>query len=152
MHARCSLDDLIRETCLLLRLKLHHARIALHYAPPARPTVIDCNKGQIQQVLLNVLLNATHAMPEGGSIRIGCQHVTGAGPDSVAIEITDTGPGIPGHLRERVFESFLSGRTDGTGLGLAIAKRIMHSHHGDIEVAASGPGGTTMRIVLPIAR
>ncbi|MGH8018645.1 MAG: GAF domain-containing protein [Opitutaceae bacterium] len=152
MHSRWPLDDLIRETCLLLRLKLNQARITMHYDPPERPIVVDCNKGQIQQVLLNVILNATHAMPDGGSIRIESRLQRGAARDSVCIQISDTGHGIPPELRERIFESFLSGRPGGTGLGLAIAKRIMRSHHGDIEVASSGPEGTTLRISLPAAR
>lgn len=152
MHARWPLDDLIRETCILLRLKLKQARISLHYEPSERPIIIDCNKGQIQQVLLNVLLNATHAMPEGGSISIVCQLQRGAGHDSVAVEIADTGHGIAPEMRDRIFESFLSARPGGTGLGLAIAKRIMRSHSGDIEVAKSTPAGTTLRISLPVAR
>ncbi len=152
MHSRWPLDDLIRETCLLIRLKLNQARIHMHYEPPARPVVVDCNKAQIQQVLLNVILNATQAMPEGGSITIGCLVQRGAGHDSVAIEIRDTGHGIPPEFQGRIFDSFLSGRPDGTGLGLAIAKRIMRSHHGDVEVAATGPDGTVMRLSLPLVR
>ncbi len=152
MHSRWSLDELIRETCLLLRLKLEQARIAMRYEPPERPIVVDCNKGQIQQVLLNVVLNATHAMPDGGSIRIECKLRREAARDSVDIQISDTGSGIPAELRDRVFESFLSGRPGGAGLGLAIAKRIMRDHHGDIEVASSGPQGTMLRISLPVSR
>ena len=60
--------------------------------------------------------------------------------------------GIPPELREHVFASFLSGRADGTGLGLAIAKRILVSHHGDLQLRSTGPEGTTMRIVLPLVR
>ena len=67
-------------------------------------------------------------------------------------ETRDTGGGIPESIRERVFDSFLSGRPDGTGLGLAIAKRILVSHHGDIQLVATGPSGTTMRLTLPLAR
>ena len=152
MHSRWPLDDLIRETCLLLRLKLNQARISMQYEPPERPIIVDCNKGQIQQVLLNIILNATHAMTDGGSIRIDCRLQRGASHDSVAIEIADTGHGIPPELRVRIFDSFLSGRPGGTGLGLAIAKRIMRSHHGDIEVASSSPQGTTIRISLPVTR
>jgi signal transduction histidine kinase len=66
--------------------------------------------------------------------------------------VTDTGAGIPEALREKIFDSFLSGRPDGTGLGLSIAKRILRSHHGDIELVASSPAGTTMRILLPLVK
>ena len=155
LHSRWSLDDIIRETCLLLRLKLNQAGIHMHYEPSERPIVIDCNKGQIQQVLLNVILNATHAMPDGGSVTIRSHRAPGAGAsagsDTALVEITDTGCGIPREIGDKIFESFLSGRAGGTGLGLAIAKRIMRSHHGDIEVARTSPEGTTMRLSLPAA-
>jgi signal transduction histidine kinase len=151
LHSRWGLDDIIRETCHLLRLKLNQAGIHMHYEPSERPIVIDCNKGQIQQVLLNVILNATHAMPDGGSITIRCRKQLGDGPGSAVVDITDTGCGIPPEFGEKIFDSFLSGRTGGTGLGLAIAKRIMRSHHGDIEVAETSPKGTTMRLSLPAA-
>jgi len=151
LHSRWGLDDIIRETCHLLRLKLNQAGIHMHYEPAERPIVIDCNKGQIQQVLLNVILNATHAMPEGGSITIRCRKQLGSGQSTAVVDIADTGHGIPREIGDRIFESFLSGRTGGTGLGLAIAKRIMRSHHGDIEVAETGPTGTTMRLSLPAA-
>ncbi|MEY4005691.1 MAG: hypothetical protein RLZZ221_1787 [Verrucomicrobiota bacterium] len=59
---------------------------------------------------------------------------------------------MPEPLRARIFDSFLSGRPDGTGLGLAIAKRILASHRGDIELAATSPAGTTMRVTLPLAK
>jgi signal transduction histidine kinase len=150
LHSRWPLDTLVRETCQLLRLKLHQARVHLDCHPPERAIVVDCHKGQIQQVLLNVILNATQAMPDGGSISISCHAQPGEAHPTAIIDIRDTGHGIPAELRERIFGSFLSGRPDGTGLGLSIAKRIMRSHHGDIEVASTGPTGTTMRISLPL--
>ncbi len=149
LHSRWGLDDIIRETCHLLRLKLNQAGIHMHYEPADRPIVIDCNKGQIQQVLLNVILNATHAMPEGGSITIRSRRAEDTAQETAIVEISDTGGGIPAEVGDRIFDSFLSGRRGGTGLGLAIAKRIMRSHHGDIEVAETSPAGTTMRLSLP---
>jgi signal transduction histidine kinase len=102
-------------------------------------------------VLLNLLINSTQAMPEGGQITLGC-HAEENGPARyVHIDLTDTGRGIPDEFRTRIFDSFLSGRPDGTGLGLAIAKRILLSHHGDISLQDTGPHGTTMRITLPLA-
>lgn len=152
LHSRWGLDDIIRETCLLLRLKLSQSRIHMHYQPPAQAIVVDCNKGQIQQVLLNVILNATHAMSEGGSITITCTNRSADSGEVVWIDIGDTGHGIKVELLDRIFDSFLSGRPDGTGLGLAIAKRIMRSHHGDITVASTSASGTVMRLTLPVTR
>ena len=152
LHARWGLDDIIRGTCLLLRLKLSQSRIHMHYQPPVQPIVVDCNKGQIEQVLLNVILNATHAMTDGGAITITCEKSRIESGDAVWIDIRDTGHGIKVELLDRIFDSFLSGRPDGTGLGLAIAKRIMRSHHGDITVASTSSGGTVMRLTLPVPR
>jgi signal transduction histidine kinase len=124
----------------------------MHYEPPDVPLVVDCHKGQIQQVLLNVILNSTHAMSEGGSITITCGCAVIDRHQVVHIDISDTGGGIKTELLDRIFESFLSGRPGGTGLGLAIAQRIRVSHHGDIPVASTGPTGTTMRLTLPVVR
>ena len=113
---------------------------------------VDAHKGQIQQVVLNLLLNATHAMPEGGNITVTITAEERPGSHLALVDIADTGHGIPEGIRDRIFDSFLSGRPDGTGLGLAIAKRILLSHHGDITLLSSSPAGTTMRIALPLAK
>ncbi|HEU5081498.1 MAG TPA: GAF domain-containing protein [Opitutaceae bacterium] len=151
LHSRWSANDIIEDTIVLIRLKLAQSKIHLHYEPPARPVVVDVNKGQLQQVLLNLLINATQAMHEGGEIHIKCHTEDRSGGRLAHIDIRDTGCGIPEPMRERIFDSFLSGRPDGTGLGLAIAKRILQSHHGDIQLLDTSASGTTMRITLPLA-
>ncbi len=100
-------------------------------------------------MLLNLLLNAMQAMPEGGALALT---LAPAAEGSTALDLTDTGTGIPEAVRGRIFDSFFSGRPDGTGLGLAIAQRILQAHHGDIALVATGPGGTTMRITLPLVK
>ena len=149
LHSRWIVNDVIEDTIVLIRLKLAQGKIQLHYTPPQRPLFIDAHKGQIQQVLLNLLINSTQAMPGGGHIDVSVSPLTREEAHYVAIDVCDSGGGIPEELRQKIFDSFLSGRPDGTGLGLAIAKRILRSHHGDIELVSSGPGGTTMRILLP---
>jgi signal transduction histidine kinase len=149
LHAKWNIDEIIRETCLLIRLKLHQSKIRMHYHPPITPLVVDANKGQIQQVLLNLLLNATEAMPQGGDVTIRCAEEFEGTSRLVVIEIDDTGGGVPDSIRPDIFRSFLSGRAEGSGLGLAIVKRIMQSHYGDIEIIHSGPQGTTMKVFMP---
>lgn len=152
LHARCSVSEIISDTVVLVRLKLAQNKVGLQFTPLQRPMFVDAHKGQIQQVILNIILNATHAMPEGGTVSINAnREETPSGP-VVHIDITDTGKGIPEAIRGRIFDSFLSGRTDGTGLGLAIAKRITASHHGDIILLRTGQEGTTMRITLPLVK
>lgn len=151
LHSRWSLAEILDDTLVLLRSKLAQAAVQLHYLAPDRGVVVDANKGQLQQVVLNLVLNSLHAMPHGGELTVGCVPENKAGAHLVHVDITDTGAGIPDSIRPRIFESFLSGRADGTGLGLAIAQRIMHEHHGELAVHASGPRGTTMRATLPVA-
>jgi signal transduction histidine kinase len=152
LHSRWSLADIIHDTLLLVRLKLAQSKVSLSFEPPPRPLFIEAHKGQIQQVLLNLLLNATQAMPEGGMITLHLTSGGSPGAPQACLDITDTGSGVDAAIRDRIFDSFLSGRPDGTGLGLAIAKRILVSHHGDITLHATGPAGTIMRITLPLAR
>jgi signal transduction histidine kinase len=150
LHSRWSITDIIDDTIVLIRLKLAQSKIHLHFDVPPRPLIVDVNKGQLQQVLLNLLINSTQAMHDGGQITISCQAEDRSGVKTAVLDISDTGCGIPAEFRDRIFDSFLSGRPDGTGLGLAIAKRILQSHHGDIQLLRTSPAGTTMRVTLPL--
>lgn len=151
LHSRWSLADIVGDTLVLIRLKLAQGKIHLRFAPPALPLQVDVHKGQLQQVLLNLLINATQAMPDGGTITVAITTEEHESARQAVIDVIDTGTGIPPELTDHIFDSFLSGRADGTGLGLAIAKRILLSHHGDITLHATGRAGTTMRIRLPLA-
>jgi PAS domain S-box-containing protein len=105
------------------------------------------DKRSLEQVFTNIIQNGINAMKSDGgklSIRIASQ------PDSgtVSVDISDTGPGIPPEILDRIFEPFFSTNQDGTGLGLAITKQIVNVHNGQIDVN-SVPGGTVFRITLP---
>jgi signal transduction histidine kinase len=146
LHASFDLNQLIEETLLLVRLKLHQQKIEIHYNRSSEGLFVEVNKGQIQQVMLNLILNATQVMPEGGRIEIICQRKQ----EQAAFIIRDNGPGIPEAIQADIFESFLSNRPGGTGLGLSISKRIMREHRGNIELVESSSGGSTFRFWLPI--
>lgn len=152
LHSLWPLADIVADTLVLVRLKLTQAKIQIHFAAPPRPLLVDAHKGQLQQVLLNLILNATHAMPAGGGISLRLTGDPAATPPLATLDVCDTGPGIPPEIRARIFDSFLSGRSGGTGLGLAIARRIMLDHHGDIALLETGPAGTTLRLTLPLAK
>jgi signal transduction histidine kinase len=152
LHSRWNVTEIINDTLVLIRLKLTQGKIQLQFDPPDRPLVVDVHKGQLQQVLLNLLLNASQAMPDGGTITVQlAQTHTSETGETLRIEVSDTGPGIPASMQDRIFDSFLSGRPDGSGLGLSIAKRILAGHHGDIILDRTGENGTTMTITLPLA-
>jgi signal transduction histidine kinase len=150
LHSRWALAEILDDTLVLLRAKLAQANVQLSYAAPARAVLVDANKGQLQQVVLNLALNSLAAMPHGGELTVQCTADDKAGARVVHVDLIDTGTGIPDAIRPRIFESFLSGRADGTGLGLAIAQRIVTDHHGELTLASTGPRGTTMRITLPL--
>lgn len=151
LHSKWNVGDIIEDTIVLTRLKLAQGKIQLRYNPPPLPLFVDVHKGQIQQVLLNLIINSTQAMPEGGVITLAVHLGEHENQPSALVDVSDTGPGIPTELGTRIFDSFLSGRADGTGLGLAIAKRILLSHRGDILLHTTTPEGTTMRLRLPLA-
>ncbi|MEO6996016.1 MAG: ATP-binding protein, partial [Lacunisphaera sp.] len=150
LHSHWSLAEVLDDTLVLLRAKLNQAGVQLHCVPPRGSLTVDANKGQLQQVMLNLVLNSLHAMPHGGDLTISCTDEGSATARVVHLDITDTGGGIPATIQPRIFESFLSGRADGTGLGLAIAKRIMKDHHGELTLVTTSPRGTTMRLTLPL--
>lgn len=145
MHSRQDLSQLVRDTMRLVRLKLHQQKIELHFQPFPDAIWVEVNKGQMQQVILNLILNATQAMPNGGTIRIETS-LTDAMAELI---MTDSGQGIPQKLQSQIFESFLTDRPDGSGLGLSISKRILRSHRGDIELTHSTPGRTSFRFWIP---
>jgi signal transduction histidine kinase len=148
LHSRWSLAEIVHDTLVLIRLKLAQAKVQWRFDPPAQTILVEGHKGQLQQVLLNLLLNSMHAMPDGGTITLTLR----ADNHQAVLDLTDTGSGIAEALRDRIFDSFLSGREGGTGLGLAIAKRVMLGHHGNITLVHTGPEGTTLRLTLPLAR
>ena len=104
--------------------------------------------GQIQQVLMNLLINACQAIKEKGDIFIRSRQEDGC----AVIEVQDTGEGISQDVLPRIFEPYFSTKspTDGTGLGLPISKRIVEKHGGRLDVVSVVGKGTTFTIVLPI--
>jgi signal transduction histidine kinase len=107
------------------------------------------NANYLQQVFLNLLINARDAMPGGGTISVA----TGTTGFHVSIRIADTGCGIPEELREKIFKPFFSTKGDkGTGLGLAICSKIVAQHKGELRVESEVGKGTVFTIFLPVWR
>ncbi len=140
-------QEILEDAVLLVRLKLEQSQVNLSWNDHFQDEKVFVDKGQIQQVLLNLILNALEVMPNGGELFIDSEFVEGW----ANIYVRDQGQGITEELREKIFESFLTGRKDGTGLGLTISKRIMRAHDGDLELVETGSGGTTFKISLPLS-
>lgn len=96
----------------------------------------------------NLLVNAAQAMHGRGDITIRLQHAH----DVAHLDVSDSGPGIPPEVREKLFTPFFTTKAKGTGLGLATVRRIVEAHHGQVMVVRSGREGTTVRVSLPIRR
>jgi signal transduction histidine kinase len=109
---------------------------------------VECLPFQLNQVFMNLLLNAAQAIPEKGVVTVR----TGREEDRVWVEVTDTGTGIPPENLPRLFEPFFTTKPQGqgTGLGLPVSYGIMERHHGRIEVASEPGRGSTFRVWLPL--
>lgn len=111
-----------------------------------RPLWVD--QDQLQQVLLNLFINAADAMPDGGEIRVSA----GIEDERMVLRVEDTGTGIPAEIVDKVFDSFFTTKPTGTGLGLSICYRIVTDHGGSIAIGArsSNAPGTCITITLPL--
>ncbi len=106
---------------------------------------------QIQQVFLNLILNAVQAMQDGGLLTITTSLVARPNHQVVSIAIADTGPGIPPQILEKIFTPFFTTKAQGTGLGLAICHKLVEQHNGKLAVASENGAGTVFTIELPPA-
>jgi two-component system cell cycle sensor histidine kinase/response regulator CckA len=141
---------LIDEDALFLR-RLLREQVHLEVEQPAGPLWVFADRGQLEQVVVNLVVNAQDAMPHGGTltIRSGLR-----GADWVFLEVTDTGSGISEDVRARIFEPFFTTKPKGkgTGLGLAVVHGIIDNHNGRIEVESQLGVGSTFTVLLPASK
>lgn len=145
------LEALLNDATQLLQRTLRSRRVTLtHDVTPGMPPVAGDAKA-IETVLVNLILNAADAMPDGGVVTVGIhgeQHGRTA-----CLEVSDTGPGVPEPLRERIFEPFFTTKEagKGTGLGLTVCRSIIDGHGGSLRVERAAAGGARFVIDLPFA-
>ena len=118
------------------------------HAPELAPTRLEADEKMLQDVFLNLFLNAAQAMKGEGTIRVTVR----AGTGGVQVDVEDDGPGIPPDARERLFEPFFTTRHRGTGLGLPIVKRDVEAHGGEVTVTCPDEGGTRVTVALPMVK
>jgi signal transduction histidine kinase len=141
----------------ILPLLNHPARrrgVAVVVSVPADLPALLADPGQLQQVLINLVLNGLDATPAGGHIAISARPAEAGGSRrGIAIAVGDTGPGIPPELQAKIFEPFFTTKPagQGTGLGLAICRDIVKAHGGAIGVDSVAGSGTTFTVWLPMA-
>jgi signal transduction histidine kinase len=150
------LGELVRESADLLRSVLgEEVVLDLDLIESVKAKV---DPRQLEQVMVNLALNAREAMPEGGMVRVAVERArlpgaTGAGGGQMfaVITVADTGEGIPDEIRDKIFEPFFSTKPEGTGLGLGLsaAHGVMEAHGGRISVSSGGNGGAVIQLFIP---
>ncbi len=140
------INRLAEETLLLARDSESNRRITYLLDLADGLPRVELDRGQIKQVLLNILVNAIQSISGSGEIRIATAERSGGG---VRLTVSDSGCGIPAEVRERIFDPFFSTKPSGTGLGMAIARRIIDSHHGTIEIESIEGQGSSITLSLP---
>jgi nitrogen fixation negative regulator NifL len=131
-------------------LRTHKIEVARDFAE-SLPTIL-ADRQQLRQLFLNLLTNASDAMPEGGKVTVRAEPGVLADAEAVAIEFADTGEGIAAENMEKIWDPFFTTKPEGkgTGLGMGICRRIVEDHGGTIDIQSEGvERGTTVRIVLP---
>ena len=145
VDAARALDD-----CLVLaghQIARTGIRVERNYHATRSPAI---NRQELQQVLVNLIVNALHAMPKGGTLQLGTRDT---GSDTVEVSVADTGSGLSEDLLARLFQPFVTRRPDGTGLGLWISRGLVERYGGDIQAAnrQGGHSGAVFTVVLRVA-
>lgn len=142
-----AVGDVIARVASLLGPEAERTGVRLIVEFPPGDRQLPMDPEQIEQVLVNVVLNAIQASPSDGVVRVH----GGSETSGCVIEVTDQGAGIPAEARARIFEPFFTTKERGTGLGLAISQRIVNAHRGEILIASGPGGGTKVAIRLPLS-
>ena len=142
----CSLNDVVEKTLDLLRPEIENRGIVIKAKLARQLTATPIDATQIQQLLVNLMKNASQAMTTGGTLTLQ----TGENSDAVWVSVADTGGGIPQEQLNRIFEPFYTTKKKGSGLGLMIVQRIVRAHNGRIELESNVGKGTIFRIWLPL--
>lgn len=148
-HGSFDLHEMIREALDITRRQVTALGASLSSDTGHRPLALMGDRVQLQQVIINLIINAAQAMcgQAEGTRRILVK--TALEQDQVLIEVADTGPGLPVDDAARIFDAFFTTKQDGMGMGLSISKSIVEGHGGRIEAHAQAEGGTLFRVRIP---
>jgi len=142
------LGEIVDDSLELFQERIAHSRIEVEKSIEADVPAVSADRDQLIQVLINLVVNSLHAMPEGGRLRLSLDREGG----HVRLGVSDTGHGMPEETRSKVFDPFFTTKDfgKGTGLGLTVVKGIIEEHGGTIAVESAVDKGTTFWIRLPI--
>jgi PAS domain S-box-containing protein len=139
------LKRLATEALDLLRFEMEDAGVVGAVATEEDLTPAAADRDQLFQAIVNIIRNAIHAMPKGGTLTVSLREIPGA----IEMALEDTGVGIPPEVRAKIFEPFYTTKSTGSGLGLTIASQIVRDHRGEIQVESQPGSGTTVYIRIP---
>jgi signal transduction histidine kinase len=158
-RSKADLGKIVEQAAGLLSTLAEKRNVAMSWDRPTESCIANVDVGQIQQVLTNLIVNAVHAMPDGGRISIGVQigqirppeDHEGAAGQSYSIVVRDEGVGMNEETMEHIFEPFFTTKDvgEGTGLGLSIAYGIIQEHGGWIDVSSEPGKGSCFAVYLP---
>jgi two-component system, LuxR family, sensor kinase FixL len=147
------LATLVQQTLSLLDIQLRAARVKVLLKRASSPTLVNCHPVEIQQVLVNLVVNAIDAMHEAApddraiEIELGFESRT-----KVSLQVSDTGPGVPADVATRIFDPYFTTKSAGLGMGLMICRTIIESHGGALRLLSGHGQGAIFRFTLPVAR
>jgi two-component system NtrC family sensor kinase len=153
LRVNCDVRSVIERALNLMENEAKRRGITIKMDLGDVPILTECDADQLQQVFINLTMNALDAMPEAGSLEVRARLEQGNGIAPIArITFKDTGPGVPPENRARVFDPFFTTKDvgKGTGMGLAVSQSIVRDHDGEITLE-TGPTGTSFTISMPIA-
>jgi PAS domain S-box-containing protein len=143
-------NELIREAIALVRADLEASGVEIRLELADRLPLISAHKGQLQQVVLNLVTNAADAMRSSTDRpRVLWISSEASKSDSVTVSVQDTGTGIDPNVLNRIFDAFFTTKVNGMGIGLAICRSIVEAHGGTLSVSAAVPHGSVFHVVLP---
>jgi two-component system NtrC family sensor kinase len=150
-RSAADLNRLVRTTVSLVDHKLKLANIALDLQLAENLPSVHCDGGQIQQVVLNLVLNASESMQSHGTGTVSVKTWPAEDGNSIKLSVGDTGEGIPAEILPRIFDPFFTTKPDGkgVGLGLAVSYGIVQAHSGEIEAKSQVGEGTVFTMTLP---
>jgi C4-dicarboxylate-specific signal transduction histidine kinase len=146
------LNEVVRETVDLLSAVTAGRKVKLSsfLASPTLPII--CDHIQLQQVIINLVINAMDAMKDAPSEKRTISIRTSGVENFAELLVSDRGPGIPGHQLKEVFEPFFTSKAEGMGMGLSIARTIVEAHNGHIWATNRNHGGASFRLKLPLVQ
>lgn len=141
-----SISEALQEVVTLTRQQAVKSHVDIRLDEAGELPMVSGDFEQYKQAFLNLVLNAIQVMPSGGTLDIACERLDG----HLRITFTDSGPGIPEELQDRIFNPFYTTRNDGTGLGLAITHRIIDANGGKLSVQSRPGEGACFIVDLPL--